>query len=67
MPDKTAIRGNMRVPYQTTKTVTGKSGKPKVPVKGKEGKSVIKEEVQSERWKEQFDSLLNSKQPQPSK
>ena len=57
----------MRVPYQTTKTLTGKSGKPKVPVKGKEGKSVIKEEVQSERWKEQFDSLLNSKQPQPSK
>ena len=35
--EEAAIGGHMRILYQTTKTLTGKFGKPEVPVKDQEG------------------------------
>ena len=62
--EKAATVGNMRILYQTTKTLTGKFGKPEVPVKDKEGNTVFGKEAQAERWKEHFETLLN--RPPPS-
>lgn len=62
--ERAATVGNMRILYQTTKTLTGKFGKPEVPVKDKEGNTVFGKEAQAKRWKEHFENLLN--RPPPS-
>ena len=62
--EKAATGGHMRILYQTTKTLAGKYGKPDVPVKDKDGKTIFGKDDQSKRWVEHFNSLLN--RPPPS-
>ena len=62
--EEAAAGGHMRILYQATKTLTGKYGKPEVPVKDQEGKTIFGKEAQSKRWVEHFNSLLN--RPPPS-
>ena len=57
--EEAAAGGHMRTLYQTTKTLAGRYGKPVVPVKDQEGKTIFGKEAQSERWMDHFSSLLN--------
>ena len=47
--EEAAAGGHMRILYQATKTLTGKYGKPEVPVKDQEGKTIFGKEAQSKR------------------
>ena len=44
-PEEAATGGHIRILYQTTKTLTGKYGKPEVPVKNQEGKTIFGKEA----------------------
>ena len=62
--EEAAAGGHMRILYQTTKTLAGKYGKPEIPVKDQDGKTIFGKEALSKRWMEYFNSLLN--RPPPS-
>ena len=62
--EEAAAGGHMRILYQTTKTLAGKFGKPEVPVKDQDGRTIFGKEAQAKRWVEHFNSLLN--RPPPS-
>ena len=53
----------MRIRYEITTILTGKFGKPEVPVKDKEGNTVFEKEAKAERWKERFENILNRPPP----
>ena len=53
----------MKQPYDTTRKLSGKYGRPERPVKDKNGKTIIGKEGQLSRWAEHFEELLNRPTP----
>ena len=51
--------GNIKELYKITKTLSNKKFNTRKPVKDKEGKMIINEEKQLERWREYFEELFN--------
>ena len=61
--EEAASYGDSHSLYATIKTLSGNFGKPEVPVKSKEGKSIPGEKEQMERWVHHFKELLNRPPP----
>ena len=61
--EQAAAVGNLRIVYQTTKTLSGKFSKPALPVKDMDGKSIFDPAGQVNRWQEHFMALLNRPPP----
>ena len=61
--EEAARNGNMKDLYNTTKKLSGKFSKPDRPVKDKDGKTLMGDEQQRNRWKEHFEELLNRPAP----
>lgn len=61
--ERAANGGHMRTLYQTTKVLAGKFGKPAVPIKDINGKTIYGKEAEANRWVEHFRNLLNRPSP----
>ncbi|VDP42201.1 unnamed protein product [Schistosoma mattheei] len=53
--EKAAREGNMKQPYDTTKELAGKYGKPEKLIKCKEGKKITEIQEQRNDWMERFE------------
>lgn len=54
----------MKELYNTTKKLAGKYSRPECPVKDKEGKPIMGDQEQRNRWKEYFKELLDRPTPE---
>ena len=61
--EQAAGSGNLKQLYDTTRKLSGKYSKSERPVKDKEGKTIMAEEEQLNRWAEHFEELLNRPSP----
>lgn len=57
--ERAAHLGNVKDLYNIIKKLSGKYGKPERPVKDRDGKPIMGEDMQKRRWKEYFEELLN--------
>ena len=61
--EEAARNGNMKDLYNITRKLSGKFSKPERPVNDKEGKQIIDDKGQKQRWVEYFEELLNRPAP----
>ena len=62
--EEAAGQGNWKVVYDTTRILSGKSGRGEIPVKDTTGQSIPGVEAQKTRWMEHFNNLLNRPPPE---